>query len=338
MATTHTTAAPRAPLSVPTRPPGRRRKATTGSGRLAALLISPTLLVLTIVVLYPTIVALKDSLFGTPGLDPKTGFVRDTDPFVGAENYTAIFGEAGARFWNAFWNTTFLTVTTVALEAVIGVAMALVMHRAFQGRALVRAGILVPWAVPTAVSGLLWRWIFNSDGIANAVTGQHVLWTTEGFHAKAAVIIADVWKTAPFIGLLVLAGLQVIDKAVYEAAKLDGASALRQFWHITLPLVKPALLVAVLFRTLDALRMFDLPYILIGAQKSSVETLSMLAQDQAANVRFGPAAAYAVILFVYVFLIALAFVRLLGANVVADDDAAPRRGRRRLRLRTGVAA
>ncbi|MGG7575843.1 carbohydrate ABC transporter permease [Streptomyces sirii] len=338
MATTHTTAAPRAPLSVPARPPGRRRKATAGSGRLAALLISPTLLVLTIVVLYPTIVALKDSLFGTPGLDPKTGFVRDTDPFVGVENYTAIFGEAGARFWNAFWNTTFLTVTTVALEAVIGVAMALVMHRAFQGRALVRAGILVPWAVPTAVSGLLWRWIFNSDGIANAVTGQHVLWTTEGFHAKVAVIIADVWKTAPFIGLLVLAGLQVIDKAVYEAARLDGASALRQFWHITLPLVKPALLVAVLFRTLDALRMFDLPYILIGAQKTSVETLSMLAQDQAANVRFGPAAAYAVILFVYVFLIALAFVRLLGANVVGDDDAAPQRGRRLLRRRTEVAA
>ncbi|MFJ9419729.1 carbohydrate ABC transporter permease [Streptomyces sp. NPDC101227] len=338
MATTHTTAAPRAPLSVPARPPGRRRKATSGSGRLAALLISPTLLVLTIVVLYPTIVALKDSLFGTPGLDPKTGFVRDTDPFVGVENYTAIFGEASARFWNAFWNTTFLTVTTVALEAVIGVAMALVMHRAFQGRALVRAGILVPWAVPTAVSGLLWRWIFNSDGIANAVTGQHVLWTTEGFHAKVAVIIADVWKTAPFIGLLVLAGLQVIDKAVYEAAKLDGASAFRQFWHITLPLVKPALLVAVLFRTLDALRMFDLPYILIGAQKTSVETLSMLAQDQAANVRFGPAAAYAVILFVYVFLIALAFVRLLGANVVGDADAAPKQGRRRLRRHTEVAA
>ncbi|MFI9048185.1 carbohydrate ABC transporter permease [Streptomyces sp. NPDC053427] len=326
-----------------TRPPvrrtGRRRRprATSGSGRLAALLISPTLLVLAIVVLYPTVVALKDALFGTPGLDPKTGFVRETDPFVGMENFTAIFGAAGERFWNAFWNTTFLTVTTVTLETAIGVAMALIMHRAFQGRALVRASILVPWAIPTAVTGLLWRWIFNTDGVANALIGRQVLWTTEGFHAKVAVIIADVWKTAPFIGLLVLAGLQVISKEVYEAARIDGAGALRQFWNITLPLVKPALLVAVLFRTLDALRMFDLPYILIGAQKTSVETLSMLAQDQASNVRFGPAAAYALILFVYVFLIALAFVRLLGANVVGDDRAAERR-RLLPRRRTEVAA
>ncbi|MFG2793675.1 carbohydrate ABC transporter permease [Streptomyces sp. NPDC048419] len=295
---------------------GRHRTATSGSAGLAALLVSPTLLVLAIVVLYPTIVAIKDSFYGTPGLDPRTGFVRDHDPFVGADNYTGIFGAAGERFWNAFWNTTFLTVTTVALESVLGIAMALIMHRALRGRAVVRASILVPWAIPTAVTGLLWRWIFNSEGVANALIGRQILWTTEGFHAKAAVIIADVWKTAPFIGLLVLAGLQVISKEVYEAARMDGAGVLRQFWSITLPLVKPALLVAVLFRTLDALRMFDLPYILVGAQKTSVETLSMLAQDQAANVRFGPAAAYAVILFVYVFLIALAFVRLLGADLV----------------------
>ncbi|WP_051797363.1 carbohydrate ABC transporter permease [Streptomyces sp. NRRL S-337] len=337
MVTTQNPAAPPA-LSLPARHPQRRARATSGSGRLAALLVSPTLLVLAVVVLYPTIVALKDSLFGTPGLNPKTGFVNETDPFVGLQNYGAIFGAAGARFWNAFWNTTFLTGTTVALETVIGIAMALIMHRAFQGRALVRASILVPWAIPTAVSGLLWRWIFNSNGVANALTGQHILWTTEGFHAKLAVIIADVWKTAPFIGLLVLAGLQVIDKEVYEAARIDGAGALRQFWNITLPLVKPALLVAVLFRTLDALRMFDLPYILIGAQKTSVETLSMLAQDQAANVRFGPAAAYAVILFVYVFLIALAFVRLLGADVVGDDGPTPLRRRWRAHRRTKVAA
>ncbi|MER6423166.1 sugar ABC transporter permease [Streptomyces sp. NPDC001137] len=296
--------------------PARRRTAGSGEGRVAALLVSPTLLVLAVVVLYPTVVALKDSFYGTPGLDPRTGFVRDHDPFVGADNYTAVFGAAGDRFWNAFWNTTFLTITTVALETVLGIAMALIMHRALRGRAVVRASILVPWAIPTAVTGLLWRWIFNSEGVANALIGRQILWTTEGFHAKVAVIVADVWKTAPFIGLLVLAGLQVVSREVYEAARMDGAGALRQFWSITLPLVKPALLVAVLFRTLDALRMFDLPYILIGAQKTSVETLSMLAQDQAANVRFGPAAAYAVILFVYVFLIALAFVRLLGADVV----------------------
>jgi multiple sugar transport system permease protein len=296
----------------------KRAWATAASGRTAALLVSPTLLVLTVVVLYPTIMAFKESLYGTKGLDPKTGFISDTEPFVGLQNYADIFGEAGDRFWNAFWNTTFFTVVTVGLETLIGVAMALIMHKAFSGRALIRASILIPWAVPTAISGLLWRWIFNSDGIANALIGHQVLWTTEGFHAKVAVIIAEVWKTSPFIGLLVLAGLQVIPKEVYEAARLDGAGPLAQFWRITLPLVKPALLVAVLFRCLDALRMFDLPYLLIGAQKNSVETLSMLAQNEASNVRFGPAAAYAVLLFLYVFLIALGFVRLLGTDLVGD--------------------
>ncbi|WP_197351278.1 carbohydrate ABC transporter permease [Streptomyces bathyalis] len=323
-------------------PAKRRRRqpgATSGSARMAALLVSPTLLVLTIVVLYPTIVAFKDSLYGTAGLDPKTGFVSKTEPFVGWSNYADIFGEAGSRFWNAFWNTSFFTVTTVTLETVIGVAMALIMHKAFKGRALVRASILIPWAIPTAISAILWRWIFNSDGVANKIIGEQILWTTEGFHAQVAVIIAEVWKTAPFIGLLVLAGLQVIPKEVYEAARIDGATAMRQFWNITLPLVKPALLVAVLFRTLDALRMFDLPYVLIGAKKASVETLSMLAQDEASNVRFGPAAAYAVVLFIYVFLIALAFVRLLGTDLVRDDDPTPKRRRRWLtRRRTEVTA
>lgn len=306
-------------------PPARTRRrtrarATAGSGRMAALLVSPTLLVLAVVVLYPTLMALHESLYGPKGLDPRTGFIRTTEPFVGLHNYADILGADGTRFWNAFGNTTFFTVVTVGLETVIGVAMALIMHQAFRGRALVRAGILVPWAVPTAISGLLWRWIFNSNGVANAILGRQILWTTEGFHAKVAVIVAEVWKTAPFIGLLVLAGLQVIPKEVHEAARIDGAGALRRFWHVTLPLVKPALLVAVLFRCLDALRMFDLPYILVGAQKNSVETLSMLAQNEASNVRFGPASAYAVILFLYVLLIALAFVRLLGADLVGDRE------------------
>ncbi|WP_381795563.1 carbohydrate ABC transporter permease [Streptomyces niveus] len=309
---------------------GKKARATAGSARMAALLVSPTMLVLTIVVLYPTVMALNESLYGAKGLDPETGFISATEPFVGLRNYADIFGEAGERFWNAFWNTTLFTVVTVGLETLIGVAMALIMHKAFRGRALLRAGILIPWAVPTAISALLWRWIFNSNGVANSLIGHQVLWTTEGFQAKVAVIIAEVWKTAPFIGLLVLAGLQVISKEVYEAARIDGASRSRQFWHITLPLVKPALLVAVLFRCMDALRMFDLPYILIGAQKNSVETLSMLAQNEASNVRFGPASAYAVLLFVYVFLIALAFVRLLGTDLVGDaEDKRKRRSRKR---------
>jgi multiple sugar transport system permease protein len=287
---------------------------------MAALLVSPTVLVLGLVIAYPVLEAVRSSLYSAPGIDPKSGFVEKGDPFVGLDNFAAIFTGAGDRFWNAFWNTSFLTVTSVLLETVIGFAMALIMHQAMRGRGWIRASILVPWAIPTAISALLWRWIFDSQGIANSVLNTKVLWTTEGFHAQVAVIIAEVWKTAPFVGILVLAGLQIISNEVYEAARVDGAGPVRRLWSITLPLVKPALLVAVLFRLLDAMRMFDLPYILIGAGKQSVETLSMLAQDEASNVRFGPASAYSVVLFLYVFLIAFAFIKLLGADLLGARD------------------
>jgi multiple sugar transport system permease protein len=261
----------------------------------------------------------RESLYQKQDGVDANGFTIEGDKFVGIQNYADIFrGDTGTRFWNAFFNTTFFTVTTLILEIVIGVAMALVMHHALRGKGLVRASILVPWAIPTAVSAIMWQFIFQADGVANEVLNSQVLWTTEGFQAKIAVIIADVWKTAPFVGLLVLAGLQIISTDVYEAARVDGASGWKQFWQITLPLVKPALLVAILFRGLDALRMFDLPYVMIGRRKSSVETLSMLAQEEAANLRIGPAAAYAVILFVYVALVAYAFVKLLGADVLGE--------------------
>ena len=212
----------------------------------------------------------------------------------------------------------------VIIEVVIGVAMALIMNRAFRGRSLIRASILVPWAIPTVVSALLWKWIFNANGIANTLLGKQVLWSTDGIQAQLAVIIADTWKTAPFIGLLVLAGLQVIPDEVYEAAKIDGVGAWNSFLHITLPLVKPALLVAVLFRILDNLRMFDLPYVLIGKGKPSVETLSILAQQESVNTRYGPAAAYAMLLFIYLVIVAYAFVKLLGADVIGDDAGEPK--------------
>jgi trehalose/maltose transport system permease protein len=291
-------------------------------GRLAALLLTPTFVVLALVIAYPLISAIRESLYKKQeGLD-ENGFIIKGEKFVGIQNYTDMFtGETGTRFWNAFWNTTFFTVTTLALEIVIGVSMALVMHHALRGKGLVRASILVPWAIPTAVSAIMWQFIFRADGVANEVLNSQVLWTTEGFQAKLAVVIADVWKTAPFVGLLVLAGLQIIPNDVYEAARVDGATGWKQFWRITLPLVKPALLVAILFRGLDALRMFDLPYVMIGRRKESVETLSMLAQDQASNLNIGPAAAYALFLFVYVALVAYAFVKLLGADILGDARA-----------------
>jgi multiple sugar transport system permease protein len=297
----------------PGRPPGRKE----GVGRFAALLLSPSLLVLLLVIGYPIISALRLSFIKTTdGVNPDTGLIEHTSAFS-LDNYTNIFkGETGNAFFNAFWNTTSFTIVTVIIETTIGVCMALVMNRAFKGRGLVRASILVPWAIPTAMSALLWRWIFSADGIANDLLGSKVLWSAEGFQSWLSVVIADTWKTAPFIGLLVLAGLQVIPAEVYEAAKVDGSGALRTFWRITIPLVKPALVVAVLFRMLDVLRMFDLPFVLVGPQKKSTQTLSLLAYNDMTNLHYGPAAAYATILFVYVAVVAYVFVRLLGADIV----------------------
>jgi trehalose/maltose transport system permease protein len=311
--TTTSVEAPPAKDTKPGRPAGRR----AGVASLAALLLSPSLLVLLLVIGYPIISALRLSFIKTvDGVDPNTGLVTHSSVFS-IQNYTDIFkGETGTVFRSAFWNTTTFTVVTVIIETTIGVCMALVMNRAFRGRGLVRASILVPWAIPTAMSALLWRWIFSADGIANDLLHMKVLWTTEGFQAWLAVVIADTWKTAPFIGLLVLAGLQVIPGEVYEAAKMDGSGAWRTFWRITIPLVKPALVVAVLFRMLDVLRMFDLPFVLIGPQKKSTQTLSLLAYNDMTNLHFGPAAAYATVLFLYVAIVAYAFVKLLGADIV----------------------
>lgn len=283
--------------------------------RTGAFLVLPTVIVITVVIIIPVFIALRDSFFGVAGMNAE-GFYSDTAPFVGLANYATVFTANGARFWNAMWNTTLFGVVTVLMETFLGVIMALIMHKAMRGRGLVRAAILIPWAVPTAVSAVLWKWIFDAHGAANALLGSQILWSAGDWTAKFAVIIADVWKTAPFIGLLTLAGLQVIPDEVYEAAKIDGAGVWQRFTRITLPLVKPALIVAILFRALDALRMYDLPYILIGARKPSVETMSMLVQDEASNVRYGSAAAYAMILFLYIFIIAFVFMRVLGADVL----------------------
>jgi multiple sugar transport system permease protein len=181
----------------------------------------------------------------------------------------------------------------------------------------------VPWAIPTIVSAMMWKLIFNTSGVANKVIGLEanpILWLADNKYSQMSIIAADVWKTAPFIGLLTLAGLQTIPGEVYEAAKVDGANAWQTFTRITLPMVKPALVVAVLFRTLDTLRMFDLPYGMIGPNKYSVETLSMFAYQEAQQTRYGQAAAYSIVLFLYIVLVAFLFVKLLGADVIGDEE------------------
>jgi multiple sugar transport system permease protein len=314
-----TTPAP--PAQKVRRPKGR----TEGVGRLAAQLLAPTFIVLGLVVGFPILAAIRLSFYQeSEAVNPETGLIEGGSKFVGLDNYKSMFtGSEGERFLNAFYNTTFFTVSTVILETAIGVAMALIMNKAFRGRAFIRASILIPWAIPTAISGLLWNFAFQADGVINAffVPGEDILWTADQWQAKIAVIVADVWKTAPFIGLLVLAGLQIIPAEVYEAAKVDGASPWKVFWHVTLPLVKPALVVAVLFRTLDVLRMFDLPYTLIGPGKGSVETISMFSFEQATKfTNYNLASAYALALFVYIALVAFVFVKVLGADVVGTKS------------------
>jgi ABC-type sugar transport system permease subunit len=311
---------------------GHKRKKNAlsdGQGRLAWILLAPTLLVIIVVAGIPVAMSIRESFFQTnSGVDPTTGKIAAGETFVGLLNFTNIFagenqviGSYGQmdRFWNAFLNTTFITIVAVLLETVLGVVMALIMAKAFRGRGVVRAGILVPWAIPTIVSALMWKLIFDEAGVANKVLGTQILWLADSGASFWAIIIADVWKTAPFIGLLTLAGLQTIPAEVYEAAKVDGATAWQQFTRITLPMVKPTLVVAVLFRTLDTLRMFDLPFGMVGPGKYRVETLSIFSYQEAAQSRYGPAAAYAIVLFVYVLLVAFLFVKILGADVIGDS-------------------
>jgi ABC-type sugar transport system permease subunit len=321
------------PRSVPaTEGDGHKHKKNAlsdGQARLAWILLSPTLIVIAVVAGIPVVMSIRESFFQTnTGVDPNTGLIAGGESFVGLQNFTNIFtsqdlvlGNFGTmnRFWNAFLNTTFLTIVCVILETIIGVAMALIMAKAFRGRGVVRAGILVPWAIPTIVSALMWKLIFDSSGVANRVLGREILWLADTGASFWAIVIADTWKTAAFIGLLTLAGLGTIPAEVYEAAKVDGASTWQQFVRITLPMVKPTLVVAVLFRTLDTLRMFDLPYGMVGAGKYRVETLSVFAYQEATQNRYGPAAAYAIILFIYVLLVAFLFVRILGADVIGDS-------------------
>jgi multiple sugar transport system permease protein len=316
----------------PGEPSKRRRRGRSehaaAQNRLGLYLIAPSIIVLLIVIGYPVVRAVVMSFQKDAGLDPATGLFVEGG-FAGFSNYTHwLFercgdvkcppGTLGSQFWESFWTTIFFTVATVVIEVCLGMWMALVMSRAFRGRGLMRASVLVPWSIPTAVTAKLWFFIFAFEGIANRLLSAEILWTGSEWPARFAVIIADVWKTTPFIALLILAGLQIIPEDVYEAAKVDGATKWQRFTRITLPLVKPALMVAILFRVLDVLRIFDLPYILTGGANNT-STLSILVVNQIRQ-GFNSAAALSTITFVFIFLVAFVFVRVLGANVVKTEQ------------------
>lgn len=297
---------------------------------LATFLLAPTIILLILIIGAPIVSAIVMSLQKDAGLQ---GAFFVQGGFAGITNYTSWIlqqcpsatggyqacapGQLGNQFWSAMGNTFFFTIVTVFFETIIGFWMAVIMARTFRGRALVRAAVLVPWAIPTAVTAKLFVFMFDYNGIINRILGTNILWTGSEWSAKWSIIISDTWKTTPFMALLILAGLQIIPAEVYEAAKVDGANAWQRFRQITLPLVKPALMVAILFRTLDALRMYDLPAIMTGGANNT-NTLSLLVVQQ---IRQGPnlASALSTITFLVVFIVAFIFIRFLGANVVANS-------------------
>jgi multiple sugar transport system permease protein len=312
----------------------RRSAANQGQARLAFFLIAPTIILLAIVVGYPIVKAIFQSFLTDPGLDKASGIFNSGNAWNGLTNYkhwlldrcptpTGVqkcpVGNLGQQFWGSVGVTLLFTVVTVALETAIGMGFALVMNRAFRGRALVRAAILIPWAIPTAVTTKLWQVVFDPEGILNKVLGLHTQWLASIWPARFAIIMADTWKTTPFIALLILAGLQGISADVYEAARIDGTTAWQRFYRITLPLVKPALAVAVIFRTLDALRMYDLPAILTGGANGTT-TMSILVVDQL-HSGLNSASALSTITFIIIFAIAFLLVRLFNANILGNQAA-----------------
>ena len=295
---------------------GRRRKGKSyGSEerRLAALLLTPAMAVIAVVAAYPIGYAIWLSLTEYSVRVP--GKWR----FVGFDNYTEAFGST--EFWESVKNTFVFTGLSVTLELVIGLGMALAMHEAFRGRGLLRTVVLVPWAVLTIVSAITWRTLFEPNlGLAPVILGkvgigEDILWLGQEGYAMAVMVLADVWKTAPFMALLLLAGLQVIPDDVYDAAKVDGATTWQRFRRITIPLLMPAILVALIFRTLDALRIFDLPYVLTGGSNGTT-TLSLIAhQELTTNRLIGYGSALSVLTFVIVMAVSFIYIRTVGGNI-----------------------
>src|SRR3954451_13421404 len=286
-------------------PTQQRRSKGMPERRLAKVMVAPSMLLIAIVAVWPIIYAIWLSLHEYSVR--VAGLSRWAGP-VGLGNYSSALGNS--EWWAAFAHTMIFTVASVALETVIGLGMALAMHAAFRGQGLLRTVVLVPWAVLTVVTAIMWQTMFVSPyGFVNTILGTQTVWLGSEPQALIVIIIADVWKTAPFMALLILAGLQVIPGEIYEAAKVDGASTWQRFSRITLPLLMPAILVALIFRTLDALRIFDLPYVLTGGQNGT-STLSTISQETFATNRiYGLGSAMAVLTFIVVMIVSFSYIK-----------------------------
>jgi len=280
-------------------------------------MVSPSMVLIALVAAYPILYAIWLSLHEYSVR--VAGLSRWAGP-LGLRNYSTAL--QSSDFWNALVTTLVFTVVSVFFELLIGLAMALAMHSAFRGQGILRTVVLVPWAILTVVTGIMWRTIFESpQGLVNAILGTDTVWLGEKPQALIVIIVADVWKTAPFMALLILAGLQTIPGEIYEAAKVDGATMWQRFRKITLPLLTPAILVALIFRTLDALRIFDLPFVLTKGANGTT-TLSLIAQQTFAENRiYGLGAAYSILTFIVVMIVSFTYIRVVGGNIrgLAED-------------------
>jgi len=283
--------------------------------RLAWLLVLPTLLVVVLVAGYPLAQVFYWSFFKAD-----IAFVEPPE-FVGLENYLYLLQDPDFR--QALWNTLRFTVISVSLETVLGLAIALIIHSNFKGRGLVRTAILIPWAIPTVVSAKMWQWmlhdiygIINILGVKLGILSQKVAFLARPELLLPAIIAVDVWKTTPFMALLLLAGLQLIPEELYEAASIDGATKWQQFWTITLPLLTPALVVALIFRTLDALRVFDVIFVMSGVNPT---TRSLAVYNRQTLIDFqdlGYGSAISVVILALIFLFVVLYMRTVGKEAL----------------------
>ena len=287
----------------------------------AATLLTPCFLFVVLFAFYPILysfyLSLHKIILGLPSLG---------QPFVGLENYRELLYDRIAL--HSLANTLVFVLTSTFFEILLGLVIALVINRHFRGRGIVRAAILIPWAIPTVVSSQMWRFIFNDKyGLLNYLlygsdTVSYTAWLADPGTAFAAIIIADVWKTSSFAGLLILAGLQIIPDELYEAAKIDGASSWQQFKKITLPLIKPAILIALLFRTMDAFRVFDLVFVMTqGGPADSTNVLQFYGYKKIfAEGMMGYGSTISVLVFLITLVISLFYIKVIGTRLFKEND------------------
>ncbi|TMM00219.1 MAG: sugar ABC transporter permease [Actinobacteria bacterium] len=291
------------PAPVPRR--RRRTKLHSRQARLAWLLLLPALAAVSFVAIYPLGKTIYESFTNQE-------FLAGITPtkWVGLHNYRVLFHDTFFR--NSVIETVKFTGITVVFEFALGLIIALVVNSSFKGRGLMRAVMLVPWAIPTVVAAKMWQWmlddtfgVVNDLGVRTHILSHSRAWISDPSTSLASVCAVDIWKTTPFVALLLLAGLQVIPRDLYEAADVDGASKLQQFWRITLPLLRPAILVTLIFRTLDALRVFDVFYVFFG-QRPDTQTMAIYNQSTIVgdgHVGYGAAISVAIFLIISLFVV-----------------------------------